>query len=33
MKFGQLIEIFFFKKHAQNLGEKLVPDSFIKNQN
>ena len=33
MKFGQLIEIFFFKNHAQNLGEKLVPDSFIKNQN
>ena len=33
MKFGQLIEynvrIFFFKNHAQNLVEKLVPDPFL----
>ena len=43
MKFGQSIEykifteinikIFFLKNHTQNVMEKLVPDSFIKNQN
>ena len=36
MKFGQLIEynreIFFLKKLAQNVEEKLVSDPFIKNQ-
>ena len=34
MKFGQLIEYnirkFFFKIHTQNVGEKLVPDPFLK---
>ena len=33
MKFGQLIEqekyIFFFKHHAENKAEKLVPDHFL----
>ena len=35
MKFGQLIEsnmkIFFLKNHIQNMVEKLVTDSFLKN--
>ena len=33
MKFGQLIEhlkkIFFFRNHAENEVEKLVPDRFL----
>ena len=33
MKFGQLIEqkkyIYFFKHHAENKAEKLVPDHFL----
>ena len=33
MKFGQLIEqekyFFFFKHHAENKAEKLVPDHFL----
>ena len=36
MKFGQLIEddkgVFFLKNHKQNVVEKIVPDSFIKDQ-
>ena len=35
MKFGQLIDLtwetFFLKNHKQNVVEKLVPDSFLKN--
>ena len=35
MKFGQLTESnmknIFFKNHAQNMVEKLVPDPFLKN--
>ena len=33
MRFGQLIKIFFFKNHVENAVKKLVPDSFLKNQN
>ena len=38
MKFGHLIEynmrnIFFLKNHADNVVEKLLPDSFLKNWN
>ena len=38
VKFGQLIEyktrnIFFKKKHIQDVVEKLFPDSFLKNKN
>ena len=38
MKFGQLIEynmknIFFKKNNTQNVGKKLFPDPFLKNQN
>ena len=37
MKFGQLIEYnirnIFLKNHAQNMVEKLVPDSFLDNEN
>ena len=37
MKFGHLIEHnmrnIFLKNHTQNVLGKLVPDSFIKNQN
>ena len=37
MKFGQLIEhnkdTFFLKNHTQNVAEKLLPDSSLKNQN
>ena len=37
MKFGQIVkyivQIFFSKKHTQHLVEKLVLDSFLKNQN
>ena len=29
MKFGQLIEINFFKNYAQNEAEELVPDFFL----
>ena len=29
MKFGQLIEIFFFKNYAENEAGKLVPDCFF----
>ena len=33
MTFGQLIEIFSWKHHTQNVMGKLVPDPFIKKQN
>ena len=37
MKLGQLIKHtirnIFLENHIQNVVEKLVPDSFIKNQN
>ena len=37
MKFGKSInmtwEILFLKVHIKNVAEKLVPDSFMKNQN
>ena len=34
MKINQFTkEIFFLKNHTQNVGEKLVPDLFIKSQN
>ena len=37
MKFGQLIEYnmrnIFLEKSAQNVVEKLVPETFIRNQN
>ena len=37
MKLGQLIKHnirnIFLENHTQNVVEKLVPDSFIKNQN
>ena len=37
MKLGQLIKHtignIFLESHIQNVVEKLVPDSFIKNQN
>ena len=37
MKFGQLTECVmrkcFWKNHTQNVVEKLVPDTFLKNQN
>ena len=37
MKSGQLIEyniiIFLKKDHTQNMMKKLVPDSFLKNEN
>ena len=37
MKLGQLIKHtirnIFLENHRQNVVEKLVPDSFIKNQN
>ena len=29
MKFGHLKEIFFFKIHAENEADKLVPDLFL----
>ena len=29
MKFGHLKEIFFFKNHAENEADKLVPDLFL----
>ena len=33
MKFGQVTsENFFLKHHTQNVVQKLVPDSFLKNQ-
>ena len=37
MKFGQLIEYkmrnIFIKNHTRNMVEKLLPGSFLKNQN
>ena len=37
MKFGELIEYnmknIFLEKSSQNIVEKLVPDTFMKNQN
>ena len=37
MKLGQLIEYnietFFLKNHTQNVVEKPIPDSFLKNRN
>ena len=37
MKFGELIEYnmknIFLEKSSQNTVEKLVPDTFMKNQN
>ena len=32
-KFGQLIETFFLKNHAQNVVLQLFPDPFTKNKN
>ena len=29
MKFGQLIEIIFFKNYAENEARRLVPDLFL----
>ena len=33
IKFGQLIETFFMKNYAQNVVEKLFPDSVLKSRN